>query len=263
MFFYLSKVLMFLIEPGNFLFLLLLLGVAFLWLKKQRLGKILCSLAFVFYAVFGLLPFGVFLLDTLENRFPAVKEIPENVDGIIVLGGVLDVVISEARGRLALNGNIERIISLINLTKKSPNATVIFTGGAGLLGRPDLSEADMLKPLLNEFMHTPDKIIFENKSRNTFQNAVFTKELIQQKPGETWLLVTSAFHMPRSVGIFRRQGIEVTPYPVDFDMGPDVQYGLQTNPRASLGHLRKGLHEWLGLLAYYWTDKTSEFFPSP
>jgi uncharacterized SAM-binding protein YcdF (DUF218 family) len=263
MFFYLSKALWWLFEPGNILLLLMCFGVVFLWLNKPRKGKFFCTLALVYYGFFGILPIGLFLLDQLENRFPIQESLPKKITGIIILGGVVDVLVSEQRSRIALNGNVERVTSLIALTRRYPDATVVFTGGAGLIGRPDLVEADIVRPLLNQFVIHPENLVYESKSRNTYENGIFTKEIIQPKPDDTWLLVTSAIHMPRAVGVFRHQGINVTPYPVDFKQGGNRHYELSLNPREGLGDLRAALHEWLGLFAYYITDKTSEIFPAP
>ncbi|MDV7338583.1 YdcF family protein [Terasakiella sp. A23] len=263
MFFYLSKIFWWLFEPGNILFLLLTFGVVFLFLNKIRLAKFFCGIAFAFYLIFGIVPFGAYLQTTLENRFPTVVDYPKEIDGIIVLGGMVDVYTTDQRGGLALNGNIDRVLSLYDLGERYPDVPIIFTGGAGLMGRPDLTEASMIQPLLEKIVSNPDRLVLENVSQNTYENALYTKDIIKEKASGTWLLVTSARHMPRSVAAFRHQGVNVLAYPVDYHTSPDPHYSVLLNPRQGLGVLRASLHEWLGLLAYYLTDKTSEFFPSP
>ncbi len=105
---------------------------------------------------------------------------------------------------------------------------------------------------------------FEDKSRNTWENAIFTRDLVNPKPGDTWLLVTSAWHMPRAMGIFRKAGFKVTAYPVDY-----LTYGNSRDlhpPRLALDEMERlenALHEWIGLVAYRLTDKTDALFPAP
>jgi len=263
MFFYLSKTFWWLFDPGNILFLLLFLGVFLLYVNKVRIGKWFCGAALIFYVVIGVSPVGPYLLGKLENRFPQVKELPENVDGIIILGGVLDVWMTNERQTYALNNNVERITSLINLTKVYPDVPIIFSGGAGLMGYPDLNEANMLKPLLKDLTKGTNRLYFENKSKNTYENAVYTKEIINELGGGKWILVTSASHIPRSVGAFRFQNIEVYPYPVNYSTGVNFRFSFSLFPRSGLASFRTALHEWLGLFVYYFTDKTSELFPAP
>ncbi|NVK17956.1 MAG: YdcF family protein [Methylocystaceae bacterium] len=263
MFFYLSKIFWWLFEPGNILFLLLLIGVVFLFLNKFKWAKLFCGAALAFYLVLGIVPLGNYLKAELENRFPVPQELPKEIAGIIVLGGVLDVYTSDQRGALQLNGNIERLTSLYDLGELYPDVPIVFTAGAGLMGRPDLKESLMMKPVLEQIVPNAKRLILETESRNTYENALFTKEMIQDQGDGLWLLVTSARHMPRSVACFRAQGVNILPYPVDYHTSPNMHYSVLLNPREGLGVLRGALHEWLGLLAYYLTDKTHEFFPSP
>jgi uncharacterized SAM-binding protein YcdF (DUF218 family) len=104
----------------------------------------------------------------------------------------------------------------------------------------------------------------ERNSRNTYENAVFTKALAAPKPGERWLLVTSAYHMPRSVGLFRKAGFAVEPYPVDWRVGRGADIFAFTNIAGDgLGRTDTAMREWIGLVAYRLTGKTSELLPGP
>ena len=105
--------------------------------------------------------------------------------------------------------------------------------------------------------------MFEDRSRNTHENAVFSHALAQPKPGETWVLITSAFHMPRAVGAFRRAGWTVVPYPVDYALEPDPPMSWQMDFLGAMGTLRSAVHEWTGLAAYRLTGKTDALFPAP
>lgn len=263
MFFYLSKIFWWLFEPGNILFLLLVLGVTFLFLNKVKWARLFCGAALAFYLVFGILPVGGYLQSQLENRFPQPETLPEEIAGIIVLGGVLDVYTSDQREALQINGNIERVTALYDLGANYPHVPIIFSAGAGLMGRADLKESLMMKPLLDQMIPNPRRLILEGKSRNTYENALYSKEIIGERTNGVWILVTSARHMPRSVACFKGQGVNILPYPVDYHTSPDMHYSALLNPRQGLGVLRGALHEWLGLLAYYLSDKTHEFFPSP
>jgi len=263
LFFYLSKIFWWMINPANVIFLCLTLAVSFMFFKRLNSARFFGVSALIIYAVFGIFPIGSYMLNQLENRFPQQTEIPNGIQGIIVLGGIVNVKLTDARQNLALNSNVERIVSLVPLTEKYPDLPILFTGGAGLIGHPELNEANMLKGLMGQFIKGQNKVVFENKSRNTYENALYSKEIVDENGGGKWLLVTSARHMPRAVGAFRKHDIRIVPYPVDFNTMPDFQFGLSSIPQRGISKFSSALHEWLGLLAYYLTDKTSELFPSP
>jgi len=126
-----------------------------------------------------------------------------------------------------------------------------------------LSEANFLYPLLDYFGIPRERVMLESRSRNTEENAVFSKELVQPKPGERWLLVTSAQHMPRAVGCFRRVGFAVEAYPVAWHTGKRVGLSPADVVSHGLGQLDSAVHEWLGLVVYRLTGRTSELLPGP
>ncbi len=262
MFFYASKVLWFLASPGNLVLLVLCAGVPLLWTRWRRAGRWLVSLAFVAAAAMAILPAGTALYVVLENRFPVVRQLPDRVDGIITLGGVVDQFVTQARGQVALGGAVERLIEFAALARRYPEARLVFTAGSGKL-RQDVKEADVLAPVLRDLGIDPARVILESRSRNTYENAVMTHALIAPRAGETWVLITSAFHMPRAVGCFRKAGWRVIPYPVDFNFRGDEHFTLSFNLARGMGLLGGALHEWLGLLFYRLSDKTDAFFPAP
>lgn len=164
-----------------------------------------------------------------------------------------------ARGNVALNDAAERITAVAELARRYPNARIVFTGGTGSL-RPDAPVA------VKEFEAlgiAHDRITAEEQSRNTIENAVFSRLVAQPKPGERWLLVTSAFHMSRAIAAFRAGGFPVEAYPVDWRTRGPID---ATRPFASfMGGLTMtdyAVHEWIGLLVYRLTGKTTEFFPA-
>jgi len=145
-----------------------------------------------------------------------------------------------------------------DLARRYPAAKLVFSGGSGkLFGGP--AEADFVLPLFESFGIARERVMLEAKSRNTAENAQFTKELVP-KSGERWLLVTSAYHMPRSMGAFRRVGFAVEPYPVDWRTGAEDNYAF-SSLSAGLARTDTAIHEWLGLLAYRLTGQTTELLP--
>ncbi len=263
MFFYLSKILWFLANPGNILLITLVVGVVLLGGRRARAGRValvLCALTAVFMAT---VPVGKAMIMTLENRFPINQKLPDRVDGIITLGGVVNEIVTKSRGQISVGGGISRLLEFATLAKRYPNAKLVFTGGSGKLLSQDIKEADVLEPLLAILGMDPNRVIYENKSRNTYENATLTKSLINPGPDETWVLVTSAFHMPRSMGVFRKAGWQIIPYPVDYAYAADATLTPFFDLPGGLVRLAAGLHEWLGLVFYRLTGKTDHIFPAP
>ncbi len=263
MLFWLSKVVWFFANPATVLLLLLLAGAALSWTRWRRAGRLVVTFAAAFGLFVAVAHVGKHMIIALEDRFPIVKEPPERVDGIIALGGVVNQAVTAARGQLSLSGSAERLTEMAVLAKRFPDAKLVFTGGSGKLLGEKLSEAKVIAPLLGVLGIDGDRMIMETTSRNTWENAVNTMELIQPKDGETWLLLTSAFHMPRSVGCFRKAGWRVIPYPVDYHYRGDEEFALTFNFGPGLGSLNGGLHEWIGLAAYWLLGRTDALFPGP
>lgn len=263
MFFYMSKVFWFLADPGNVLLIMLCLGASLVFRRRDKLGRRLLALAAIVSFIVAVVPIGKNMSIVLENRFPVVRELPRNVDGIIVLGGVLDEVVTKARGQMSIGGAVERLVEFAALSQKYPNAKLVFTSGSGKLLTQNIKEGDMVGPLLAKLGVNMDRVQIESQSRNSFENAVMSKQLVNPGPDETWILITSAFHMPRTVGIFRQLGWPVLAYPVDFHFKGQFAYAPTFNLMGGFGQLSRATHEWLGLLFYWLTDKTDAFFPGP
>ena len=149
------------------------------------------------------------------------------------------------------------------LSRRYPKARLVFSGGSGSLLYQELKEAKAVVPLLRQLGVDEARVIFEDQSRNTAENAVYSYRMVQPKRGETWLLVTSAFHMPRTVGSFRKVGWEVTPYPVDYYTRKTQTLPVHFNFAQRIGSLGGVVHEFLGLLFYWLDGKTDELFPGP
>lgn len=263
MFFYLSKALLFLVDPGNVLLILLCAGAWLSWTRWRRLGRRLITVGALLGLAMASLPFGTWMIVSIENRFPVVRELPERVDGIVVLGGVVNQVVTQARGQTSINGAIERLTEFAVLARRYPEAKLVFTGGSGDPSRQDVKEADYLRQILDVLGLDVDRIVLENQSRNTHENAVLTHKLVAPKPDETWVLITSALHMPRAFGSFRKAGWRMIPYPVDFNYTGDMTFELSFNFRSGIGTLSVAIREWLGLAVYWATGKTDALFPAP
>jgi len=264
MFFVLSKTLGLLSVPSNILILLGLVGAVLLLTRFARTGRRLVAVSVLLIAICGFLPVGQALTLILEDRFPRWDASRGAPDGIIILGGALNSDLTEVRGQFSFNGDAERFTEAAALARRYPSARIFFSGGTGNLNLASLPEARYVVPLLESFGIPASRIALEGRSRNTQENARFTLEMVKPKPGERWLLVTSAFHMPRSVGCFRNVGFEVEAYPVAWHtFGQTDLVSLNGRISDGLRHTDIAMREWIGLLVYWLTGRTSELFPAP
>jgi len=266
MFFALSKIFWAVANPGNLLILCLVagsLGLLMPWRRVRILAGWILGLSIGAATVITIVPVGTWLLAPLENRFPPLAEPPPRVDGIILLGGAMNLRRAADRGGTPLGGYAERVTVFIELANRYPDAKFVFTGGSGLLLDQIHREADYTAVLLENLGIPPSRVLYERDSRNTYENARNTVVLAQPQPGEVWLLITSAFHMPRAVGAFRQAGWLVTAYPVNYVTGPQDSWRLNFNFASGLGRTSKAVREWIGLMVYRWTDRTDTLFPGP
>jgi uncharacterized SAM-binding protein YcdF (DUF218 family) len=264
MFFIASKIFWFVAEPVSLAIVVGVLGILLGFTRFARAGRALMAGAIIALAAGFLTPLGALLLWPLEARFsPPPADIPAPA-GIIVLGGAVDTEKSETRGQVVLTADAARMTTGVELARRYPTARLVFTGGsAGLLGEGP-AEAIGARKLWLSLGVPAERMTFEEKSRNTWENAVFTRDLVKPKPGEIWLLVTSAWHMPRSVGIFRHLGFDVIPYPVAYrTFGDERDFLLSPSMTDRIFMFDFGIREWVGLLAYRLAGKTDALFPAP
>ena len=258
----LSKLLVPLETPSDLLLLILSLGLLAAGSGRyRRMGAAMITLATLVFLFVTLFPVSAWVTVPLENRFPRPQALPDHVDGIIVLGGAIDPVTTARRGLPALNSAAERMTEFVRLAKKYPAAQLVFSGGSGHLNlqRANFTEADSARIFFDQQGLDRAGMIFENKSRNTYENVIFSKALAKPSAGQTWLLVSSARDMPRTVGIFRKAGWPVVAIPVSYKSDWPHSFILADN----LSDLDDSTHEWLGLLIYRLTGKTDSFFPGP
>ncbi|RUZ18261.1 YdcF family protein [Mesorhizobium sp. M7A.F.Ca.CA.001.04.1.1] len=261
MFFYLSKIFWFFIQPLNLAIFLLLAGLLAVTIGRRRLAAAGSVLAFLILALSAWTSLGAMMLNPLEERFQR-PPLPEKVDGIVVLGGGFEGAINLARGGYELNSSGDRMVETAILARRFPTAKVVVSGGTGALFLDGEGDAATAPRLLTALGVAADRMILENKSRNTYENAVFTKELVTPKPGETWLLVTSAFHMPRAKALFDKAGFATVPWPVDYRTSGREGVGLfRDNPADSLQATTMAIREWIGLFAYWLSVRIDQHFP--
>ena len=265
MFYALSKILWFLFQPSSLIAVMIAGGLALSWTRHQAVGRRLALAGAVLMVVLGLSPAGGALILPLEERFPRpVLTGSENIAGIIVLGGAEDARVGVQRGAHAVNESAERLSEAVTLARRFPQASLVFTGGSGALIRSGPPEADAAKRILEDLGVEPQRIVLEDRSRNTYENARYTFDLLQPKAGETWLLVTSAFHMPRAIGVFRKAGFDVLAFPVDYrTSGFDEIYRPFSSIPEGLRRVDFVFKEYVGLVAYYLSGRSSALFPAP
>lgn len=258
-----AKVFWFVVEPPH-LIMIAFLAAGLLWLvRRRRAAGTVVTAAAAFYCATVALPLGTWLLLPLEARFLPPSPRPAKVDGVIVLGGSIEPRLSLARGQPAVNETGERLTALVELARLHPQARLVFTGGSGSLTDPGPREADHAKIALERLGLAPERVLFERESRDTLENAVMTKALVRPRPDQVWLLVTSAWHMPRAVGVFRQAGWNVVAWPVDYASEGRGQWRIEISGIEGQRRFKVALREWIGLIAYRLMGRTDQLFPSP
>ncbi|WP_296744230.1 YdcF family protein [Mesorhizobium sp.] len=263
MFFVLSKVFWFFSQPLNLAIFLLLAGLSAASFGRRRLAGTGGVLAFLILAVSTWTSFGAIIISPLEERFPRPSA-PDHVAGIVVLGGGMEGQINLVRGGYELSTAGDRFVETAVLARRYPEAKVVVSGGSGELVLEGEGDAATAQRLLTALGVAPDRLILENKSRNTYENAAFTRALVSPKPGETWLLVTSAFHMPRAKALFDKVGFATVPWPVDYrTSGKEGVSLFADNPLDALETTTVAAKEWTGLVAYWLAGRIDQPFPGP
>ena len=264
--FYIQKFVESLLLPSNLIGFLAVLGIVALILQRPRFGQGAFILSAFLLIIGGWAPLGPAALMVLENRFPQ-PQLVEPVTGIIMLGGSVNTHITAVRGQTALNEAGERVTTMAELGRKFPQARVLISSGANVghaLQAQPITEAEIVRGMLVDLGVEASRIEIEGQSRDTRENAEKSIALANPQPGQTWVLVTSASHMPRAVASFRAVGFPVVPYPVDYrTQGPANLRQLTGSIAEGLQALDLAAHEWLGLMMYRLAGRTQELLPSP
>ena len=256
--FYLSKILWLIINPLNIILLLIIIGFILKFKKKNY--KFFYLLALILFFFTSILPIGNFLIYQLEKKFHEKVILPEKIDGILILAGATNLELSQEYDNINLNGSVERLIESIYLIKNYPDAKIVFSGGSGLINKQNISHSDLAKKFFHKFKIDTEKIIFESKSRNTYESILYSKEIINPDINQNWLLITSAFHMRRSINIGKKLNWKFIPYAVDFNETKKIKFIPSLNILNNMNKFQSASHEWVGLIAYFLMGRSSSIY---
>jgi uncharacterized SAM-binding protein YcdF (DUF218 family) len=258
-----SKIFWIFASPIDSLLIAALVGVLLTSTRFARTGRAVAGLAILLLIAAATPPLGYLLIAPLEDRFPPPSPDMAPPDGIIILGGAVNGEVGQARGQTVF-GEGERMTEAVLLAQRYPKASIIFTGGNGLLALEASTEAPEAKRFFTQFGVDPARITLERKSLNTDENARFTAKLLHPGRAQRWLLVTSAYHMSRSMGLFEKAGFNVIAYPVAYrTTGAGEHHQLDFDPARNLRTFELAMHEWIGLVAYWATGRIHHLFPGP
>ena len=263
MFFILAKIGWFVLQPLAAILIFAVLAIAARCFCLRRTGLALAGLSMAVLVLCSFTPLGLLMTSVLENRFPQPR-LPATVAGIVVLGGSFDTRVARTRDEAELNEAADRVTAALALARRYPEAKVLFSGGAAAVIEDDIPETQAAEAFFLLQGLDPARLLLDGRSRDTYENAVFSKALAKPAPGATWLLVTSASHMPRAVGCFRVAGFDVLPYPVDYRTPSGAAVFRPSS--ASVRNLEKvhfAIREYLGLAAYYLSGRTDAWLPAP
>lgn len=261
MFFVASKILAFLLEPLLHAYLLLAAAGVMRLMKRRRTMRLLIGGAFLLPLVYGFLPLSQWPLRHLENAYQIPQFDGQSIDGIVVLGGHTGSGwVSQTRNQAQLNGSAERFTTGLSLHLAHSDSTLIFSGFSGSLNPRGWNEAEINRRLIAEMGVDTTGILYEKTSRNTFENAVYSLDVAVPQPGDVWVLVTSASHMPRAKGAFAAAGWDnIIAYPVDYNTAShgDVIFSIASG----MNRVRNWLHEYVGLAVYWATGRSTVLLP--
>jgi uncharacterized SAM-binding protein YcdF (DUF218 family) len=260
--FILGKIVDILASPGNLIVLGLLLGTPLLWLAP-RMGRFFVLLVTLFCLAIAFSPLDQWMSRPLEERFPHPASLPADIGGIVLLGGFQNQLMQAARGVPEVNSTADRLLAFVRLARTYPRATLVASGGSGDMLRPGLLESNVTREVMDWIGFDASRVTFEDRSRSTYENALYTRRIVPPEPGRPLIIIFSAMSMPRAVGVFRAQGYEVVPFPVDYMTYPKGFTTRLPNFESRLRRMERAVHEWLGLVAYRVLGYSREFLPAP
>jgi uncharacterized SAM-binding protein YcdF (DUF218 family) len=254
--FYIAKVINYLLEPLYILsFFLIVLIILLLFTNFKKLTIFFTKFLLIVFLFFGYTPFSNFLLNKIEDFIKPSKYPVQQLTGVIILGGSFDLELeSKERNEVLLNSAAERLTKALEIYKKNPRLLILFSGASNKIKSIGWSESDMAKKFFLEQGVRVDNLIFENKSRNTFENISYSKDIIKNNKG-TWGLITSASHMPRSYFGFKKQGLILEPISADYRTGTSSIFWINFDIKKGLENWNIILHEVVGIFYYKITGK--------
>lgn len=249
---YLSKLTALLWQPLTWVAVLLVAGTVLLFLRPERYrarGRWFCALAAVFLLALGWQPLPEAFIRALEEKHSAPRGDLSRFTGMVVLGGVFGGDDGRDHGQIALGSAGERVVLPVPLMSQYPGMKLLFTGGSAALFGPRQAEAEVAQVYFERMGTDMARTRFEARSRNTYENAIFSREVEGIDPQAAWLLVTSASHMPRAFATFQKAGWNVTPYPVDFYSQHEIDW-LSYSLFGGVEAWQLAIREYLGLAVY-------------
>ena len=261
--FVLSKLLWACVSPGSLLAFLLAVGLVLSRTSRPalvKIGKRLSVFVCLCFLAIATLPVGEWALAPLENRF--TMDLPEQIDGIIVIGGDEMTAVSQARGMPVALDSVRRYVTFGGMARRYPDAKLVFSGGSGYLHpHTRMLDSEVARAMMTDIGVPTDRLLIEKASRNTYENAVMTADIVRPDPAQKWLLVTSAWHMPRAMGCFRKAGWNITAAPTGYFTTGRYRFYVSFNFVDQLHDLTLATHEYVGLLSYWLMGRTSALWP--
>jgi uncharacterized SAM-binding protein YcdF (DUF218 family) len=249
-FYHVSRLIWLLVSPQSLYVILLVTGVALLAARRAPKTAWTClTMAGLIVTV----PLGGWLLKPLEERYPRAR-LPAHIDGILVLGGGLGAKTLALRDVDSPEPAIIRLIAAAELARRYPEATLVFSGGNGDAANAFKTDTYAAHAIFAQLGLPADRALYEDRAHNTFENFMFSNRLVRPRRGQTWVLVTSAYHMPRAMAVARKAGWPMLPWPSDYRTVPGFSL-VHLAPAANLEALDEAIHEWIGLLVYQLTGK--------
>lgn len=252
------KILWRVLAPGNLMVIGTVVVALLMLLRHQRAATLTVILIAGLEVLLVTVPVGSLLVQRLEQRF-AMPDLPPTIDGIVVLGGSELPTITYDRGAPSFNDGSERLISFMELARRYPAARLIFSGGSTSFATPELADSVTARMLFQQLGFDIGRVEWEERSRNTFEGIRNSLGIARPKPGETWLLITSARHMPRAMGVAEHLGFSLIAYPVDYQTTRKLDAPGQFS--AALGVLELAVREWGSLLLYRLAGRTDCLLP--
>ncbi|HEY4940740.1 MAG TPA: YdcF family protein [Rhizomicrobium sp.] len=246
----------YLFDPLTLLLILLIAAMVADHYRRQNLRRGLLAGAAVLLLALMLLPLDEFIARPLENQFPR-PPLPAHVDGIVVLDAGLQSGVFASRGVPSESNSTMRLIAGADLARRFPAAKLVYSGTAGGSAAQRQREHDAAENLLRALGVPPGHTLFERTSRSTGENLANSMQLLHPRDGETWLLVTSAVHMPRAMAVAEKLGWKMLPWPSDYISTAAPRGGIHLSyPSAGLVDIDHALHEWIGLALYRLGSRT-------
>ncbi|MGL3608725.1 YdcF family protein [Rhizobium sp. G187] len=262
--FVISKLFWMLAQPLSLVFFGGLAALALFAIRRRKAGFVVLSLSLSILFLTLYTTLGTVLLQQLEARFPRPDADPHSVACMIVLGGAFETEVTTSRGGIELNQAADRFVEALRLAVANPQARILVSGGDGSLSGQYEGDAAASVRYFQAFGIERSRLIEEQTSRNTDENVGNSRVLLQQAGLSNCLLITSAFHMPRAMGLFRKQMLDVTPWPTDFRTSGKVRFTLDfTQPTLNAQQTATAVREWIGLASYRLMGRIDVLYPQP